>query len=223
MSSGRPATALGYFMLCIMIPLVIFLGLLSVEDGRQSALLQEGGMLETITALTYLVAIALLVPSWFNVWPFIVLLLAFCMREFDLDKMLFTEGLFKSRQYIGGGASVVERLLSGALLLGLIATGILATVRSIRGLARRDARFCGVAICMGLGVVLAVTSKMADGLGRKLAPFGVELPGWGHLLALTYEEVAEFGMAFSFTIAAFLFMRVRKQGMVNSPIDEAIG
>ncbi|GFE48830.1 hypothetical protein So717_05830 [Roseobacter cerasinus] len=220
---ARPVASGNYALLCIIVTMTIFIVLLFFEDTQQSALLQEGGALETATALIYLVAIALLLPAGADVWPFIVLLLAFCMREFDMDKLLFTEGLFKSRQYIGGGAPLVERLLSGALLLGLIITGILATMRSIRGLARRDSHFRGVTLCVGLGVVLAITSKMADGLGRKLAPFGVELPGWVDLLALTYEEVAEFGMAFSFTVAAFLFMRLRKRGAANSDVDEARG
>lgn len=215
--AARPGAAATYVILCLVVTGSLFAALLSLDDTRQRALLQEGGALETGSALLYPLAIALLLPFFRMVWPFIFMLAVFCMREFDLDKLLFTEGLFKSRQFVGDTVHWIERLISGGVLL-LIAVSLgLVLLRGIRGLPRRLRQGDGVALCVGLGVILAATSKIADGLDRKLKAFGILITEEADLAALTYEEVAEFGMALSFVVAAFAFWR--RYSAAHAPAD----
>lgn len=221
--AARPAAAGTYAVLCLTIVVVLLALLTALDDTQQSALLQEGGALETVSALTYLVAIAVLLPVIRDLWPFAILLAVFSMREFDLDKRLFTEGLFKHAQYFDGTVPLPELLISGCILLALVATGVLVVARGMRGLRHRLMQGDGVALCVVLGVLLAVTSKAADGAGRKLASFGVTISDKAELMALTYEEVAELGMALSFLLAAIAFTRLHFALPASSDLDEVTG
>lgn len=221
--AARPSAAVTYIFLCFVVTVTVFVSLLVLDDTQQRALLQEGGVLETMSALLYLVAIALLLPFHKTLWPFILVLAVFCAREFDLDKLLFTEGLFKSRQYIGNSVPLGEKLISGCILLAICVASALTVLRGARGFLRRLIQGDGVAICVLLGIFLAGTSKITDGLGRKLASFDIIISEWTELAALTYEEVAEFGMALSFTVAAFAFTRLYAATTARSRLEEAPG
>ncbi|MDW3183021.1 hypothetical protein [Roseobacter sp.] len=221
--AARPGAAAAYVVLCLVVMGALFVSMLVLDSTPQRALLQENGVLETSSALLYLVAIVPLLPVFRMVWPFICMLVLFCMREFDLDKLLFTEGLFKSRQFVGDTVPWIERLISFGLLVLIAVCVWLVIVRGLRGLPRRVKEGDGVALCVGLGVFLAATSKIADGFDRKLKAFGIEITESIDLAALTYEEVAEFGMALSFLVAAFAFYRRYNAAHVPADLEEVAG
>jgi hypothetical protein len=176
------------------------------DDEQHRAMLQEGGLLEMSTAALYFVAAAVLLPVVTRFWPYCVILLAFGFRELDLDKLLFTEGLFKSRQYVGGDVDAVERGISAAVLLSLALAGLTGLRRAVQNLPRRLREADGVALCILLGVLLLVTAKQADGLGRKLSDAGIAISQKVDLHVLAYEEFGEAVAALSFLIAAAVFV-----------------
>ncbi|MEP2641862.1 hypothetical protein [Roseobacter sp.] len=206
--AARKSAAASYIVPCLAVTVALFGGLSLLEDVLQRSLLQEGGVIETISALLYVVAIAVLLPAFRAVWPFVTLLAVFSMREFDLDKQLFTEGLFKSRQFVGDTVPISERVVSLAILLVIVVSIVFVLARGLRGLPRRLREGDGVLLCVLLGSALAFTSKLADGFGRKLAEFGIIITEGVDLAALTYEEIGELGMALSFLIAAYAFIRL---------------
>ena len=69
----------------------------------------------------------------------------------------------------------------------------------MRGLANQN----GIAWCVGLALVLAVTAKTVDGLARKLEPFGIALSETLSKNLALYEETAELGMALALLFAVF--------------------
>lgn len=206
LAARPPASPIPAVIAFLLVPMGWIL-LAAQTPERHYALLQEGGLLETTSAALYFVAAAVLLPKLRRIWPFFVIVLAFALRELDFDKLLFTEGLFKSRQYVGDTVGGVERVVSSVILLGLLVAGVTAARRGMRGLRRRIAQADGVALSVLLGLFLLATSKVADGLGRKLADFGITLSAWGDLQALAYEELAETVASLAILLAAYGFMK----------------
>ena len=96
--------------------------------ATQTTLLAEGGFYESLSVVGYILCILALVwtlrGAVLRVWYLPLVLAVMAARELDLDKSLFTRGLFKARQYTGEGVPLGERLIAG-LILALIVTAIL--------------------------------------------------------------------------------------------------
>lgn len=173
---------------------------------RQEALLAEGGPIETLSALGYVVVAALLVwrmgfsRDW-RAWPLAGVLLALVGREIDLDKRGFTEGLLKSRQYLGGDVPPAERLLSIALLAALLSLLTLTWRRYGRQFLQALGQGRQAAILIALGITLAALTKSIDGLERKLAGV-VTLPDGTDQALAPFEEIGELGIPLAFLLAA---------------------
>ncbi|TRD23562.1 hypothetical protein [Palleronia caenipelagi] len=180
--------------------------LLSLPESVGKALLSEGGVIETASALGYVGVAGMLVWAMARddtrqTWPLVVILLAMFGRELDLDKRPFTLGLFKSRQYLGDQVPGVEKLISLVILLVILTCLFLAARRYggefLRGL--RD----GVAQSwyLATGLVLVVISKSVDGIGRKLAPFGIDISDVLDRRFAALEELWELGIPITFALA----------------------
>lgn len=137
-------------------------------------------------------------------WYFAVLLALFAGRELDLDKSAFTEGVLKSRQYIGDTVSAGERFVSTLILLGIIATLVFLlrreTLLFLRGLRTRNASAYAVLV----GLLFIVVYKAIDGLARKLAPFGIDVSQNLERTAGLVEEIGELGIPIMFGLAIVL-------------------
>ena len=154
--------------------------LLIVPPETAQALTTEGsGFVEYGAVIGYLICAALVAvlsrAKGFFKLALIVVPIALALREMDMDKRYFTEGLFKSSQYFKGIVSWPEVALSAAIVLFLAACGLMI-LRSggasfFAGLRRGEAWV--LAICAAIGV--AVIAKSLDGLSRKLAPLGIEV------------------------------------------------
>ncbi len=101
---------------------------LPAATATQTTLLAEGGFYESLSVVGYILCILALVwtlrGAVQRVWYLPLVLAVMAARELDLDKSLFTRGLFKARQYTGEGVPLGERLIAG-LILALIVTAIL--------------------------------------------------------------------------------------------------
>lgn len=180
--------------------------------SARKPLLTEGGPVETLSAIGYIVCIGLIVALWPRAetrarWYFPVVLALFAGRELDLDKRPFTEGLLKARQYTGDTVPTGELIWSSALLLAILATlAILLwheTKPFLRGLARRSP----VALAVLVGVVFIGFYKAIDGLGRKLAPFGITISEDLNNSIAVVEEIGELGIPLMLGIAIVLAAR----------------
>lgn len=175
----------------------------------QTALLREGGLIETLSVIGYGICIALMLVLWglrptLKRWYFAVMMALFAGRELDLDKIPFSEGLLKSRQYIGDTVPTGERIIAALILLGVIATVLTLlrreTGRFVRGLRARSAAAYAVLI----GILFIGAYKTIDGLGRKLAPFGIDISQNLDRTAALIEEIGELGIPLMFGLAIVL-------------------
>ncbi|MFG6594933.1 hypothetical protein ACGYK4_10340 [Sulfitobacter sp. 1A13368] len=177
--------------------------------ATQTTLLAEGGFYESLSVVGYILCILAL--AWtlrgavLRVWYLPLVLAVMAARELDLDKSLFTRGLFKARQYTGEGVPLGERLIA-ALILALIVTAILLMLR-------RHARPYLTALFRGrawagavlLGIGFTVAYKLLDGIARKLAPLGIEISADAERTAFVVEEIGELGIPVMFLAAILLW------------------
>lgn len=203
----RTAPALYYPLIGVALTLVLFAVLAMSPPAVYVPLTKEGSPIEVLSAVLYFVAAALLVRVARDQWPYLIILVFFGLRELDMDKLPFTEGLFKSRQYIGDTVPAIERILT-AIVLALLLVVVILSIK--RGLAALRARgIDGVTLSVLAALALGSSAKLLDGLGRKLAPYGIEVTKATEEFAILYEEVAELGMAFCLTLACVAYLRSR--------------
>lgn len=186
--------------------LIVAVALLPVT--LQQSLLREGAPIELLSAVLYFLGASLLLFRLTSHWPFMIVMLCFGLRELDMDKAGFTEGLLKSRQYVGDTVAMPERIISLLILLTIIAAVVVAMIRGIRALRRAPGS--QIVWLIALGTVLGVTAKTMDGINRKLQPYNIQISERGEQLALVYEEVAELGMAAALCMASFMIFQRRQ-------------
>mgnify|MGYP001812073747 CR=1 FL=1 len=198
-----------YAYIGVAITLAVFAGLSLTPASFYKPLISEGRPIESLSTVMYFVAALLLLARIRSHWPFVGVLVFFGLREMDMDKRPFTEGLFKSRQYLGDTVDLPEKLLSAVILILLITIVVVAMRRAVATLRTRG--LDGVSLCVLTGLFLGFTAKMMDGLGRKLAPWGIDVPTHIEDIATLYEEVAEMGMALCLLLACVAVLRAGRK------------
>ena len=201
----------GWWLILALI--VAFAAQMVVVNGlpaaSQTTLLAEGGFYESLSVVGYVLCILALVwtlrAAVLRVWYLPLVLAVMAARELDLDKSLFTRGLFKARQYTGEGVPLGERLIA-ALILALIITAILLMLRRharpyLTALFR--GRAWAGAVLLGIGFTIAY--KLLDGIARKLAPLGIEISADAERTAFVVEEIGELGIPVMFLAAILLW------------------
>ena len=177
--------------------------------ATQTTLLAEGGFYESLSVVGYILCILALVwtlrGAVQRVWYLPLVLAVMAARELDLDKSLFTRGLFKARQYTGEGVPLGESLIAG-LILALIVTAILLMLwRHARPYLTALFRGRAWAGAVLLGIGFTVAYKLLDGIARKLAPLGIEVSADAERTAFVVEEIGELGIPVMFLVAILLW------------------
>ena len=180
-----------------------------MPPAQQEQFLMENGPVELFSALGYLVCIALIVGlmglrTALKYWYVCLLLIALTLRELDMDKAPFSAGLLKSKQYFDPMIPVFEKAMALAILI-VLATAIIITVRNhfsawLAGLLRLD----GLAWCIFGSLGFAATTKLADGIGRKLGALNIHASTEFLSLAFIYEEVGEAGIPIMIALAILI-------------------
>ena len=177
--------------------------------ATQETLLAEGGFYESLSVVGYLLCIAALIwtlrGAVLRVWYLPLVLAVMAARELDLDKSLFTRGLFKARQYTGDDVPLGERLVA-ALILAIIVWAILLMlwhhVRPFLAALFQGRAWAGAVL---LGIGFTVLYKLLDGIARKLAPLGIEISADAERTAFVVEEIGELGIPVMFLAAILLW------------------
>lgn len=193
------------FTLCGVGLMLLFILILVLGEANAAFLKNEGGIVETASALGYFVSAAYIVYrggwSFLSKWPYFpLLIILFGFRELDFDKAFTTMGIFKSRFYLSPEVPFFEKCLGGFFIL-LLLWILWSLIRNhlaglIAGLKRFSVESVGAALAIGLIVV----AKSIDGLPRKLESIGI---AGGEAMAYHFgvlEEVMELGIP----IAIFL-------------------
>lgn len=177
--------------------------------ATQTTLLAEGGFYENLSVVGYLLCIVALVwtrrGAVLRVWYLPLVLAVMAARELDLDKSLFTRGLFKARQYTGEGVPLAERLIAALILASIVTAIFLMLWRHARPYlsALWHGRAWAGAVLMGIGFTVAY--KLLDGIARKLAPLGIEVSADAERTAFVVEEIGELGIPVMFLAAILLW------------------
>jgi hypothetical protein len=181
--------------------ILFFLFLFSLlQDGNnRDILLKEGGIIESATTLGYLVCAAFIaykgrlayLTQHYNLF---LLIIFFMLRELDFDKKFTTMGLFKTKFFLSSTVPLMEKAVGAAIVLLLLKIVLSTLLRYGNafwyGLRNRSTISFGALIT----ICLLVTSKLLDGLPRKLAKLGIEIKGLLALYAEALEEILEFGI-----------------------------
>ncbi len=173
---------------------------LAALHGRGFA---EGGALEIASAAGYVLALVVLAGRAKGLresWPAAVLLLAGAARELDLDKRFTEPRLLQSRLY-AGDAPIAVKLAGLAVICAVLAAAAVLIRRDGRAWLRGLAAGARPAWCVAAAIGLAALSKTLDGLARKLAGVGIDLPAALDRAASLSEEVLELGIPVALILA----------------------
>ncbi|AUL99918.1 hypothetical protein B4966_06935 [Rhodocyclaceae bacterium] len=180
-----------------------------LDETARIWLLKEGGFIETLSAVLYLVCAACML-SWAQrarAWPYVVLMVLFAMREADFDKRFTEVGVLKSKFLFSPLVPLHQKLIGGAVLA--LALYVLVTIvrrdglSFVRALHARSVEAWGWA----MAILLVLASKALDGVGRKLADVGIVLDPVIDLHAGALEEVLELGIGIFILLACRLKFR----------------
>ena len=173
-------------------------------SGREG-LTREGGSVETLSCIGYLVAAVLYLIHAGNriFWPVPTILLFMALREFDADKRFTSEGVLSTKIFIRDTA-LWEKGLAAVVWVVLL-WAIYALIRHRTGPFLRALRAGRAwALSLSAGIFIAAFSKSIDGLGRKLAPMGVDISSEVSTNAAYLEEGLEFFIPVLFMLAIVL-------------------
>lgn len=155
----------------------------------------ESGPIEQTSAL-FLILSALVLSAdmlWrrdWGRWHLAVLVLAAGLRELDWDKAFTDSGILQLRLYSGDGP-LSHKIAGAAIVILLVWAGLRLLRRNLpdwlRALRRADVWAWLMLAALGLYGL----AKTLDGLGRKLAPWGIEISDWANRTAGRSEEAME--------------------------------
>ena len=162
-------------------------------------LFNEGGLIESLSALGYFLCIAYMGYKWGlpgikKYHYFIILFSLFGFRELDFDKKFTTMGIFKSKFYVSEGIPLVEKIFG--LLILLILIYALAKIFSnyIRPMKVKIINSLLIYYGAFSTFLFLILSKSMDGIGRKLGEIGIFLDEAMINNLAVIEEVLELGI-----------------------------
>jgi hypothetical protein len=188
---------------------IVFVAIIStvvLGPAVASSFYGEEAPVEVIT----LVSMLALVPLYAALMPRLQLtsvvpaLIALLMgwRELDGDRWFTNKSVISTGYYFDNpGVAYGERIFVGVIvaLVGLVILRFFWMARfSIMGALRDFQPYCRSVIA---GFAMLGLSLTFDGLGRKLAVFGVRISEVGSAMGKAIEETAELGLAIAFLIA----------------------
>ena len=195
----EPSIATPAYLITVALVCVGAIGLTVLMDvlffSQDASFKREGGGLETISALLYVVAFAaFFIHAPRHVWSALfhipALMALFAMREWDMDKA-FTQSGILSIKFYSGDSALKAKLIGGAIALFAVWVILRTAWRGIPvawAALRQGWVWPWFAVFAG---VLVVASKSVDGLGRKMLDFGIVISEDMDQAASVAEEVAE--------------------------------
>lgn len=172
---------------------------LFLEENNRDIFLKEGGVVESVSALGYLLCAAFIVYKgkliYLKRYYYLFLLIIFFMlRELDFDKRFTTMGILKSKFFISNDVPWVEKIV-GAMVIALLLFIVFSILYRhskdfYYGLKKHSVISFGALI---VAILLGV-SKSLDGTARKLNQFGVEIGEKTSMHVSALEEILELGI-----------------------------
>lgn len=192
-------------VLLVLTTLIVILELIDLP--LKNAIIKEGGIVESLSAIGYFVCIILLVcQGWKkeerqSYWHANLFLLFLGLREFDFHCRFTTMGITKTKFYLSPDASVVEKIIGAIFILLFLYLIIYLIKKHFKDMFSAIKQMKPHAIGICFGILFMCLSKTLDGLGRNLASIGVIIGNELKLIIVSIEEVMELGIPLMFIIA----------------------
>ena len=174
-----------------------------IDANEQKKLLTEHGLFERLTVYLYILCLILIFIFWswkkiLSKWYFSALIVLFALRELDYDKIYFTHGVLKSKQYFSDLVGFPELFISIGVLIFILVVLASITLREKNNFRKGVISFRQSQLAVLASIILVIITKTIDGIERK---FGIDLSQSGERFALIIEEVGEMGIPIMFAIA----------------------
>ncbi|WP_298634110.1 hypothetical protein [uncultured Umboniibacter sp.] len=199
---------------------VCFFAATRLQGQQLILLIHEGGIVEVLSALGYLVCIAIILrQGGLNFarqhWYFVAMLAAFSAREFDLDKRFTAVGILKSKFIVSPDVGLFAKIIGVTILCIILAALGQILWRYSRTFLREVWRFKPFELAIGLAGGFLVIAKSIDGIGRKLASFNISVDAnlEGKLMYL--EESLELAAPYLLCVAASYYFASQKPNIVD--------
>lgn len=198
------------YMLFILVMCVLSVLSMQLGEHATSLLLKEGGVVETASAIGYVLCVVYLysferTESLRSHWYLYVIFLAMTLRELDFDKRFTETGVLQSKFLFASNVNLFEKgvgLLVLMLMLGAIVKWI---ARHAKPFFTGVRSYRSADWATGFALAFIVLTKSIDGLARKLEPLGVQVTIGVNELASRFEEVFELGIPITFLYAIHFY------------------
>ncbi len=206
----RSAPPLSFSIAVALAVVLAFISFDLLRSPEGKWLLREGGGIESVTAV--LLGYAALLYAGARTgprnWHVAVGLILLAMRELDFDKRFTSEGILQLRLY-SGDSPLWEKLVGAAVVCLAVVVLVRLALFQLRPWLRALSQGAAWAWLFALCGVLVVSAKSLDGLARKLAPLGVDVPDDISDLSSRIEELFE--LYFALVLLASLAILIRRK------------
>lgn len=189
------------FLLAALFSTILAMGVISPE--LTAFLIQEDGPVESLSAAGYFLCAVLVMVLWGQAarhWQFIIVLLAFGLRELDLNSRFTAMSVTKIKFFTSPDIPIIQKIF--AVVCGLLILYCLThiLIRYYRSFLISLKKLEPHVICIATGLVFLFASLALDGAGRKLLSIGIAVDkswlGW----AESAEEILELGIPVMFIL-----------------------
>lgn len=203
-----------WIFVVLLATLAVFVFALLAPAETNIWFIKEGGLIESMSAGAYLFCVVLMLKLGNSVylknnWYFLVVLVAFAMRELDFDKRFTEVGILKSKFILSPGDSVTTKI-TAYLILAFILIALFRIVHR-HGLcvAKRLKYGCLTTVDWSLLIAIGfiIFSKTIDGIGRKLADFGIVISQQAGTVFAHLEESLEWAIPLLCIVAVIAFFK----------------
>jgi hypothetical protein len=200
----------------VAVTLLALAGFVAAGDGAAvNRLLNEGGVVESLSAAGYLICLALIATLGgfgflLRRYEVAVTLLFLAARELDFHKRFWTTGIFKSEFYLSSDVPLVEKLIAGPITLFLCWAAARLVFDHWRQFAETLLRLHPAAVSFFIGAGSLVAAKTFDGVQRKLVGFGVAISDETSHVFRNMEEVLELSAPAFFIVAAIAYFGLKR-------------
>lgn len=210
-SSFEPATTDRHYykLMAVSAACLVALAVALIMSARfAGVILGEDKPVEMFSAAGYLiVVVALFRETTLNYvkrhFYFVLIPFAMCLREMNFHVEFTTINMTKSSFYVSAEVPLAEKLIVIAIVLVLAWAGYLMMRRHGAGFINGLKRVHAAPVALCLAGISAVASKGLDGIARRMAAIGFDLPDGTGALTVPVEEVLELGIPLFMVIAVF--------------------
>jgi len=203
-----------WIFIVLLLTAAIFMFALLASPETNIWFIKEGGLIESMSAGAYLFCVVLMLKLGNSIylknnWYFLVVLVAFAMRELDFDKRFTEVGILKSKFLLSTGDSVTTKITAYLIIAFILFAMFRIIHRHGLCVAKRLKNGCLTTVDWSLLIATGfiVFSKTIDGIGRKLADSGIVISQQADTIFAHLEESLEWAIPLLCIVAVIAYFK----------------